>query len=314
MRRFLIKCAVFMILGLFYMLANYSINRYFIQTVPLIENHGRVLIVGDSHTKRALDPEILGSADNVSQLAEPYYVTYYKLRHLLDRAENVDTVMVLFSYHSISSAHDHKLRDEPWRSQFFNQYYMLSELPTVTGVPVGYDGYLKILIRRMCLYPSLRHDDLLGKYSNADEMHLGNHEIVAARHFLADGKQRESSKVAVYYLRKIISLCRERDVRPILVTTPMHKDYLKLVPPSFVAKFEALKEEFSAAGVELWDDGHAEYADREFYDADHLNSSGALRFSRITAERLREIIPESESRADKRAQLAPAAALAPRQP
>ena len=69
------------------------------------------LIMGDSRTQYSLDPHLFPSANNISQTAEPYFLTYWKLKALIDLHE-IDTVILGFAHQNISAFNDRKLSDD----------------------------------------------------------------------------------------------------------------------------------------------------------------------------------------------------------
>ena len=78
LRRFVATVSLF---ALVYLAVSVAWNQAAVRlTRPRIAS--RILVAGDSHVMTALNPEILGSAANVAQGAEPLFVTYWKLRAL----------------------------------------------------------------------------------------------------------------------------------------------------------------------------------------------------------------------------------------
>ena len=95
MKHFILKSLILVSVLISYFTVNFFINTYFInKNKPHVK--GTTVIMGDSHTMTSLDPEKFNSADNISQTAEPYFVTYFKLKQIL-KYKRVDTVLLGFS-------------------------------------------------------------------------------------------------------------------------------------------------------------------------------------------------------------------------
>ena len=52
------------------------------------------LIVGDSGLGASLNPKKLYSTQNICQNSEPYYITYFKLKFLLEKNVKPDTIIL----------------------------------------------------------------------------------------------------------------------------------------------------------------------------------------------------------------------------
>jgi hypothetical protein len=101
MQKFIKQLLVF-IFGLFiFFCANISINTYIFSHTNVGLDNKRILILGDSHPEGSLITGLFGSAQNISQTSEPYVVTYWKLRKILDTYKP-DTLIVGFAPHNIS--------------------------------------------------------------------------------------------------------------------------------------------------------------------------------------------------------------------
>jgi hypothetical protein len=108
----------------------YAINSIIIKTKDNGWKNCHVLIAGDSHTEKAINPIFFFSAINISQDAEPYYITYWKLLKYLS-IHATDTIFVGFSYHNLSSFQDKKLSDKVWSEEMLEEF---TQLKILTGL------------------------------------------------------------------------------------------------------------------------------------------------------------------------------------
>ena len=64
---------------------NFSINYLIIKKSDVPVKKSKILIIGDSHPSRAVNPEMLENAINVCQSAENYIITFWKLKKIITR-------------------------------------------------------------------------------------------------------------------------------------------------------------------------------------------------------------------------------------
>jgi hypothetical protein len=284
MKRFLRNVALFSFGLLACFVVLYAVNTITsIVNAPRIESE--ILIVGDSHTERSLDPSLFPSAQNISQGAEPYYVTYWKLKKLLPRS-SVQTVLLGFSHHNLSAFNDKKLSDEQWAHELFNRVYTIAAIGSLHGIEVDRSVFYGSKFRNMCLYPKWKHDSYVGRYFNEDVSNLTNPEAPIARHYFMDGSNAGVSEAEIAFLDSIVALTARERIEIILVTSPVHDSYYERVPENFIAGFEEKKRELETSGIVVLDHSRLEFPDDEFYNTDHLNERGATRFSKLISEQI----------------------------
>ena len=104
-----------------------------------------------------------------------------------------------------------------------------------------------------------------------------------SRHF--ENKEEYFMPERIEELYELIAFCKERNITPVLITTPFTKYYIDLVPQDFL-------EEFYATINQIADDTNVNYYDyshdsrfydnlEPFSDSDHLTEDGALYFTNI---------------------------------
>ena len=112
-----------------------------------------------------------------------------------------------------------------------------------------------------------------------------------SRHF--DNKDEYFLPERIENLYDIINFCRERDITPVLITTPFSKYYNDLVSSEFMQEFYATINKISHdTGVSYYDYSHDErfYDNLEYFsDSDHLNETGAVYFTDILWDEVAEM-------------------------
>ena len=115
----------------------------------------------------------------------------------------------------------------------------------------------------------------------------------AVKRHITDRKEIVNEK-EINALYDIIDFCKDRGIKPILVTTPYTDVYNEKVPVEFLKSFHEIVETVQEeCGVEYYD-----YADDIrfcknydlFLNADHLNKKGALLFTKILVEDQKEFV------------------------
>ena len=64
------------------------------------------LILAD-RIRASLNPSMLNSTQNICQNSEPYYITYLKLKFILEKNVKPDTIILGFGNHNISNYNEY---------------------------------------------------------------------------------------------------------------------------------------------------------------------------------------------------------------
>ena len=269
---------------------NFSLNLYFINTVPPVVN-ANTLIIGDSHPQTAINPKLLNNAENLSQSAEPYFITYFKLKKLLD-TNKIDTVILGYSYHNLSAFNDKKFIDSKWSNKMFQRTYPLISISELDNLETNNRDYIKILYRNMCIYPKFKHHNYLGSFKSLNsKKKIFDSKPSIKRHFFYNDTNVGTSSIAVAYLDLLIELTEQNNIKLILLGTPLHKSYLNNIPVNFKKEFEKNKHKIlqEHKDIEVWDYTNEVMEDKLFIDPDHLNNNGSDLFTKLIKVRLQTV-------------------------
>lgn len=288
MKKFVIKCILFLLFLLIYMGGNYIVNTHYINSIiPEVKlDNCKTLIAGDSHMKRALDPSFFDSAINISQNAEPYFITYWKLKKLLTINNTVNTLLLGFSFHNISAFNDRKLNDQRWSHEMFKRIYPIEELNTLKDIEIDWPGYYTILIKKMCFYPIKKHGNYIGEYNNSYKINVSDYNIRINTHYYYNNRNVGISEVAIDFLKSIITLCKKNQIKIVLIATPLHEKYFKRIPANFKQKFLHLKNKLKNNDIIILDYSNVAFDNNAFVSSDHLNARGAQRFTKMVIDSL----------------------------
>jgi hypothetical protein len=98
------------------------------------------------------------------------------------------------------------------------------------------------------------------------------------RHFVFNPDNTEFSNIQEDYLKQIVGFCSQKHLKIILLNTPICKAYYDSIPVKFINKFYSVVNELKQQAV-LFDFHALDMEERNYGDADHLNSLGAKVFT-----------------------------------
>jgi len=278
MNKFIKRLLLFSAILFCYLGINYIVNTLIFSQTAIPIKDSRILILGDSHTRRAIKPQLFESAVNISQQSEPYIISYWKLKHIV-KYKKIDTILLSFSAHNISAFNDRKFEDEKWSSEMFERTYLINDFDDVGDMVIDTEEFYKTYFFKMLLYPNLNHFTFIGEYTNSNKSDYTDSEKVIGRHFYKDSLQLDVSKTAILFLNKIITLCKEHDIVPILISTPVHKDYFSKIPSNILEEYTKLEKGFLQQNIKVVNYSEHYYSNEFYYNSDHLNHKGATKFT-----------------------------------
>lgn len=288
MRKYLKEITLFIAILMAYFGFMYSINSLLIRSNEhKFISTKKVLVLGDSHTRRAISPKILSGSINISQNSEPYYITLWKLREFTIN-NDIEFLILGFSYHNISEFNDLKLIDSKWSAEMFRRTYSIHKLANLKNIEIDYKSFYITLFDNLCIFPKLNHNTYIGSYSNSNSTILTNYEEIIERHYSYNNIKQGISVNEIFYLDQIVNLCIDKKIKLIMVTTLLHDLYFERIPKYFIDGFNNLRKKYIEKGVLLLNYARADYSDDYFLNSDHLNEKGALKFSREIKNYLNE--------------------------
>lgn len=280
MKRFIYKTIIFILIPCLFFVTNGVINSYVGKNQKVDLNGASTLIVGDSHPMSSLNPDLLYNAKNISQSAEPYVLTFWKIKNIF-KSNKIDTLILGFSPHNISEFNDLKFSERKWSSEMFRRSYYINDFNSIDNfIKVDKYEYYKILFRYTSLYPETNHVNFIGGFSSSKTSNVESSKSAVMRHYYHDTIQLGVSKISISYLDSIIDYCRLNDTEVILTSNPVHNSYYENIPSAILSKYKELKGKYLQNNIFVFDKTSTIYPDSLFTDVDHLNFDGATRFSK----------------------------------
>lgn len=278
MKRFLLKVIVFLIFLVLYLGVNMMINYFIYSNQSVNLKHTSILIVGDSHPQKSINPKFFKDAQNISQPAEPFVLTYWKLKSIF-KSYRPDTLIIGFAPHNISQFDDLKFSNSGWSGEMFLRSYPIQELSKISNfIDIDYKVFYKTLWKQTALFPKRNHIHYIGKYTNSSKSNIDDWKTAIKRHYYHNGLKLGVSQVAVNYLDSIVNLTNSNKIKLIMVSPPVHERYLNNIPASIMKDYEKLTEKYNASHI-IFDKTRDDYPDSLYLNSDHLNKMGSKRFT-----------------------------------
>lgn len=284
MKRFLLNLLVFDIILFAVFIALYlSLSIHSSKNIDdlKIEKSVNKLIAGDSRTQYSINDKLVNNSKNISQNSEGLLYTYYKLKLLLKNNPQVDTVFLGISYHTFSSYYAIIQR----KPEVSGRYFFI--LPVTEQIKLMFDTKNTFPLLQYAFkenitnwYYGLRDTAFLGGFDSYSSSLSINDSLINERirfQFFNSSGEKEIFYENAEYFKKISELCKDLNVKLIILNTPMHKNYSSKVP----FRFKSIMEELiSKDNLNFVDFQNLVLNDSDFLpDGDHLSESGAIKTS-----------------------------------
>ena len=238
---------------------------------------------GDSHVEECINDKLLPNSLNIAQNSECYYYTYFKVKKLLADA-HIDTLYLGFSYHSLSDYYDDFVFGE-YSPIIASKYFFI--LPNSEKVKfLKYNSENTSLFLRKIIERGVNRE-IVGGFTNVFANTAAIKKSMDKRidfQFYRKGKLNSFSAFNMGWFDKIIQLCREKNVVPVLLNTPLHPYYKSRIPAEYLQKYDEVLRAYQLKVVDL---NGLPLDDESFIpDGDHVSERGATIVSKYLASRM----------------------------
>lgn len=231
-----------------------------------------VLFMGASHVARGIDDSITPFAVNLASGSERYMFTYIKLQHLFEHNHQIDTIFLECAPTDLWEHTDDKYFKDNEMVRFFGNYYPLFNADQWLMYKNKFSTAFTLLFRKTVI------DYIIGiDYTYFKSKYKKKIQTLDKSKVKYDPmKGNYGHEINYSYLRKIIDLCNEKGVKLYFLYCPVYKPEYYYDQNYY---YNAYKRNFS--DIELLDFSHYPMEDNERQDAHHLNSKGALKFTKM---------------------------------
>lgn len=236
------------------------------------------LVMGDSHTVIAIDDTLLKGCKNLSLEGENYVFTYAKLKAILEKKSSVRNIFLGVGFHNISAYCDTRYDKgmEFLYSRDFSFVPLTDKIRMIRKYRSVFASAFPYIIRSgfANLYGKEKDYSFLKKSYNGISSKPLDTAIILKRVKIQFPDENRFSDMQIYYLKKIVALCKERSVKIYFLTTPIHKFYYANIPFAYREKYNSVVKSDS---VPVIDFKELNLPDSCFWaDGDHVNGAGAV--------------------------------------
>jgi hypothetical protein len=271
-----------------------------------------ILFCGQSDVKYGIDPyQFDCNTFNFAGNGESFIETYYKLKHYIQDMPKLKIVVLSITLHSFSSA-----RAEEIDSEYFTHGYIsyadFLDLYKLMGIRVVREKLLSFCpnLRKVRMVYFLHNVKRLLTNQTIDktEIYKGYISFVGSSLAEKDTIQRVNrnfkgkvifDKNVLIFFEKILEMCENNNIKVVTLTLPLTDDFLKYsekyITEDLLYKNILHNPRYSKyiyKHIDLLEDDYAKNHEL-FYNQDHLNHEGALKFSKLIASELSEIMRET---------------------
>lgn len=258
------------------------------------------LILGNSHAHSGLNPEFFtNNTFNAGYVSQSLDIDYAIFQKYLPQLDNLKTVIIPISYSSLWAVLAET--SEAWRIKNYNIYYHLKTSRALKHQTELFSSHFILNVSRLYSYyvekkPSI-YSTPLGygiNYKSENPQDLtATGESAAKRHAVKD---LQSERMKAFFqnnmniLEAILSDCRQRNIKVLLITIPAYRSYTENLPAEPLEKTITTMQHLTnihdhCCYMNLIEDDRFE--NMHFFDADHLNEIGARKLSLIVDEIIR---------------------------
>lgn len=246
MKLFLKKTLYFLLIPLLILgIIFVSLDFYSIHILNEITKHKDIkyLIAGDSHIRQTFNDKNINNCKNIAQNSESYYFTYFKLKKILTRDNNIKTIFLGLSYHIFSGYIDDFTYGK-YSGAISKNYFFIMPIKEQIHLFLN-NGNESINFLKGLLSTSIKNcisheKSFIGAYNNVFVNSKTNLKSIDKRiksqYFITENRIHQPSELNIKYLYKIIEFCKSKKVQLIFVNPPLAENYFEKIP-AFYRKY-----------------------------------------------------------------------------
>lgn len=240
-----------------------------------------IIVCGDSHIQAGINDSILDNSTNIALASQQYIYTYIVLRTLLATNPHINSVILGYSCHNLSSYREEM--DVLKEASQYSKYSLI--IDNATSLLIFDYNIINICINMLQTvmtnieYCFSEKYPYIGKYYNSygNNVSIEGLEETLNRHYFSNtGTCYIISRRQIHYLLEIVVLCSDMGVDLYLLNMPVTTQYYEAIPEKYIQQYYAIANWLN---VPLFDYHRYQLPDTCYGDVDHLNSYGAEIFT-----------------------------------
>lgn len=297
MKKLVVRAILFGVIFLVLGYASYCFNKFLFQKYSFkLPKEVNKIIVGDSQSACGINPAEIPGSFNASHMAEPYVVTYYKIKHLYKANPGINSIIIVYTPLSFSGFKDLLFEKQETAIEMYAKFYNLLSMDEIKNFRCKKNYYIENAVRYKVFpnftyygiainqtYPffSARHP-YIGRFDPMEGVDRKNYHLQKTyrKFFLIDQKVTLSQSDAPF-LDSIASFVNQNKMKLILVTPPIHKSFKPLIPNEAWDIYNSKKQLLSKNPDVLFINYETLSQDTTWFrDYIHLNNKGSAIVSR----------------------------------
>jgi hypothetical protein len=245
---------------------------------PLIET----IIIGNSHTECAINDNLITGIKNLSRSGESYFYSYVKLKQILRKNHSIKNVIIGFSNSEITMKSDSDI----WSNESVSRYCIYFPFMDSDEKKLIQNNNLLYYLKANSLYlRKFLENEYKNQWGNLYEAggfymlkRILNDSLINEyiKKYDSSTFKQVYSNYNLIYLDKIITLCKSKKINIVFIRTPFHVNYVGFVNEYKFQKL--LREKYN--NIIFWDFCNFKLEKSDFADLEHLNISGAEKFTK----------------------------------
>jgi len=240
------------------------------------------LAIGHSQIYDGFAPEYFNdSAFNLGNSTQTYYENYLLLQKFDNLLTSLEYLIIPIGYNNVRESPDIELTN---RITFYHKYMQLDYNPHISWYKLFEVGNLERainkLIKKIFLNTDIIGCDSLGRRSSHNLKNRRDdwyHDDYIVGHTSIKSEEGKFYIKEIDYLNKIVEYYAKKNVKVILVSTPVSKYYRKDMSLEqrdfFISQAEKISDLNNVYYLNYYNDN--EFTDLDYYDSCHLNEVGA---------------------------------------
>lgn len=272
-------------------------KRNFLNRINDIE----VLYMGSSQIGNAINPDYLdGNSFVLSNFSQTLYYDAKLIEQYLDKLPKLKLVCFGIGYESLGD--DLYYNSDNWRCYGYSQEWGIDH-PEMNFLTLGKYSKLILYTPKASIGYMLSNFnvDLKGDYlenGHYKEKPSDNRERIneikgkARARIHEQSYKKERVLINKAYLEDVIIKLRKRNIEVVFITPPTYETYNKHLKESILESNREVLNYFEQKyNIKYYNySKDTSFTLREYYDNDHLNSDGAIKFSRILNKEISKVI------------------------
>ena len=242
------------------------------------------LFLGHSQPECDLNDSLIATTKNLAQGGEAYIYTYQKVKKILETNSQIKTVVVSFSNNQTEDLMTKWSFGDENMENFYPKYnFMMDRNDISLFVKNNFSSFLSAQTKAIATNIKAiasRNKNKLDDRNWGGYLYLirNKTDSLVKSHYADTLKKQKNnliSTVNIDYLSKIIAFCKQKNVKVVFIRLPMHKSLFAIENETEFLKIKTSKFK----DIPFLDFHNFEATNKEFADLEHLNHTGAKRFS-----------------------------------